>query len=103
MKPYTYEIFMQVPLGTKKGRLTLNKKTGPVTGVLSILGHEQTINGFIDTDGNCSFDGSIVTITRTINFHASGKLDGDTLELEIINDNNHYLLTGTEEKNEKNI
>ncbi len=74
---------MQVPLGTRKGTLTLNRKSGEVSGLLSILGHEERITGLIEPDGACSFDGSLITLTRSITFHAVGKLDGPRLELEL--------------------
>lgn len=102
MDAVEYSIIMHAPLGNKGGTLSLNNKSGYVAGSLSLLGHDEYIEGFIADDGECYFDGTIKTIIKTIVFHASGRISGDELVLEINNEGNYYKITGVK-KNEKII
>lgn len=99
MNKKCFLISIYFPLGEKKGKLFLEKTYGQVKGKLMILNHEEMIYGTIDHQGNCVFEGIIKTLTRKIVFHAIGKIENQSLELEIRDGENIYILKGTEVQN----
>lgn len=55
MSKHRYEIKMTVPIGIRKGVITIDGDCGRIRGTLDILGHEQPFLGNIENDGSCEF------------------------------------------------
>ena len=68
----------------------------PITnGHLDILKHSEPFEGTIDSDGNCKIFGKIITLMRTINYEATGKITPASLELSITDDRHVLKIIGT--------
>lgn len=89
-----YDICMNTPVGVKKGRLTVNRCSDVISGILNILKHNQPFEGKIDAEGNCEIKGTLITLLRTVNFVATGKIMSGSLSLSF-KDGSHILkITG---------
>lgn len=90
-----YDILLNTPLGKKSGELSVNMENGKLLGFLSLLGHTEPIEGTIDKNGNCLFQGKVVTLLNTICFMADGIIKDDVLSLKIKSDSSIYEMKGT--------
>lgn len=90
-----YDIQMKTPIGIRLGRMTVHKNFDRVNGCLDILNHSEVFEGIIDINGNCDIVGKIITLMKTINYKASGKITSDGLNLFIKDRHYVFEITGT--------
>lgn len=89
-----FDIRMRTPIGIRLGHMTVCRNLGRISGQLDILKHSEPFEGTIDEEGNCEMFGKIITLMRTINYKAEGKITPDSMVLSII-DGRHVLeITG---------
>ncbi|MGN0459364.1 MAG: hypothetical protein ACI4HL_00455 [Ruminococcus sp.] len=105
MSENRYSIVMQTPLGKKHGTLTADVTQDTLTGSLNIFGHEEPLEGTVDSAGNCTVTGVFTTLVRTVPFVATGKITGSSVTLQIHEDRNVFELTGVscEKEREKQV
>lgn len=101
MSKHRYEIKMTVPIGIRKGVITIDGDCGRIRGTLDILGHEQPFLGNIENDGSCEFFGDLVSLRQTIPYHAKGKILNEFIQLEMYSERNIFYITGKEIMNEE--
>lgn len=89
-----YSIVMKTPLGKKYGILEVSVSENILSGWLDILGHKEPFNGIIDSNGNCSVNGTFITLMRTVSFSATGKLTASAVNLQIKDERNVFELSG---------
>lgn len=90
-----YDIKMKTPIGIRSGHIKVYQNPGTVSGYLDILNHNEPFEGTIDTDGNCKLFGKIITLMRTINYEAEGKITADSISLSITDERYVLEITGT--------
>lgn len=90
-----YNICMKTPIGVRLGQMTVMCNSNTVSGYLDILKHSEPFEGTIDSDGNCKIFGKIITLMRTINYEARGKITPNRLELFIADDRHILEIVGT--------
>lgn len=90
-----YEIEMQTPLGIKRGTLKIYIEQDKISGFLDVMNHSEPFAGSIDGEGYCEFTGRMITLMRTIEYKASGKLDEDGLSLALYGERNTFQVIGT--------
>lgn len=90
-----FNVCMNTPIGVRVGHMTVLRILDTVTGHLDILKHSEPFEGTIDSDGNCKIFGKIITLMRTINYEATGKITPDSLELSITDDRHILKIIGT--------
>lgn len=90
-----FNVRMQTPVGIRLGKVYVYRDDNRLNGQFHILKHNEPFQGIIDNEGNCEISGKIITLMRTINYVATGKITSDSLTLSITDD--HYVLkiTGT--------
>ncbi|MDD6394653.1 MAG: hypothetical protein PUB37_00485 [Firmicutes bacterium] len=89
-----YDILMHTPLGDKHGKIMICVKDWKISGSLDLLGHCEPFCGTIDSDGNCTFSGTLITLMHTIHYTASGVITSQLLNLSL-NDGKHvFKVTG---------
>lgn len=90
----TYDIRMRTPLGIKRGSMTVQRSGHTICGELNILKHSEPFLGIIGDDGECALEGKIVTLIRTFNYRATGKIGNDGLKLLVTDGKNILEITG---------
>ncbi len=89
-----YDVSMRTSIGIRIGRITVIQNRGAITGFFDILNHHEPFTGTIDENNNCYFTGKIITLMRTVHYHAVGKILPEELTLSI-QDGHHTLeITG---------
>lgn len=94
MTERSYAIEMQTPLGIKHGTIRVRMEQNKISGFLDVMNHSEPFYGNIDTEGYCEFTGRIITLMRTIEYQASGKMDADQISLNIYGERNVFQVTG---------
>ncbi|MGN0338880.1 MAG: hypothetical protein ACI4D0_00130 [Lachnospira sp.] len=94
MSEQQYSIVMQTPIGKKYGSLSVSILADRLNGYLTLLNHNEPIEGTIDGSGNCSFTGKLVTLLRTIPYVATGIISDSEVKLQIKGARNTFRLTG---------
>ncbi|MGN0660314.1 MAG: hypothetical protein ACI4JX_01195 [Oscillospiraceae bacterium] len=94
MSEQRYSIMMKTPLGSKYGVLGATVSENALSGWLDVLGHREPFEGTIDSTGNCSIKGTLVTLMSTVHFIATGKLTASGVSLQICCGHNVFELTG---------
>lgn len=94
MSEQQYSIVMQTPIGKKYGSLSVSILEDKLNGCLTLLNHNEPIEGTVDGNGNCSFTGKLVTLLRTIPFVATGIISDSEVKLQIKGARNTFRLTG---------
>ncbi|MDO4344956.1 MAG: hypothetical protein Q4C50_09160 [Eubacteriales bacterium] len=89
-----YAIEMQTPMGKKQGTIRVITEQETMNGYLTVLDHSTPFTGSIDGEGHCKFTGSIVTLMRTIDYEASGKMEDDSISLDIHGERNVFQVVG---------
>lgn len=91
-----YDVRLMTPVGKRKGIMTVHKEHGRVYGVLDILGHSESFDGYISAEGSCVITGIVKTLMRTINYIASGFINDSELSLTVTDKNSGtaYSLDG---------
>lgn len=89
-----YDVRMRTPIGIRIGRITVTENQGKIHGFFDILNHCEPFSGTIDQNRNCDVTGKIITLMRTIHYHAVGKILPEEISLSI-QDGYHTLeITG---------
>ncbi|MGN0114182.1 MAG: hypothetical protein ACI396_02530 [Acutalibacteraceae bacterium] len=91
---WQYNIVMHTPLGKKYGTLFADVTDNTVSGWLDILKHKERFEGTIDSDGNCTISGTIVTLMRSVKYTATGKMTSTAVALKLQGERNVFELTG---------
>ena len=90
-----YDIRMKTPVGIRLGHMTVRRCVDALSGYLDILRHSEPFEGTIDSDGNCKLFGKMITLMRTVNYEATGKITPDSLSLSFIDGRHVLKITGT--------
>ena len=78
-----YTVFLNVPLGRRKGIMVINESDGNVSGRLEIMNRENPFSGRITADGRLTVSGVIRTLISTVEYTATGTLDEGKLFLKL--------------------
>lgn len=89
-----YDINMCTPLGWRSGELRAKMQDGRLKGEMSLLGKAQPIDGTVLTDGTWQLRGRLVTLVNIIDYHATGKMNGDTLQLSLEGNGKTFPIIG---------
>lgn len=89
-----YDLILQTPLGDRKGMMDVCIENGIVNGVMQLLKCEETFRAKIAPNGQCSFNGRLVTLMNTIPYNAVGRITEKEVELSLIGDRESFRLTG---------
>ena len=94
MQNQCFRIIMHTSIGERHGTMTAEWESGSLEGVMHILGHEEPFCGYVDEEGNCRFEGRIISLMRTIPYAAVGKLNHNTLRLSLHGKDDDFEITG---------
>ncbi len=83
MRTRDYHVNVSTPLGPRAGELRLRDEGGAVTGTFELLGKTQSFTGTLGEDGALEIEGELATLLSTLCYRASGRLEGDGIEMEI--------------------
>lgn len=83
MNQYNYQITMTVPLGERKGSMTVYEDKGILNGTLSILGRNELFSGTLKSNGTCEITGKLVSLLQTMPYQAIGKMNKERIILDI--------------------
>lgn len=89
-----YAIEMQTPLGIKHGTIKVIINQNEISGFFDVMNHSEPLYGNINTEGYCEFTGRIITLMRTIEYQAFGKMDADQISLAIYGERNVFQVIG---------
>lgn len=89
-----YDIFLNTPLGKKRGELRVNIENGKLIGFLSLFGHTELIEGTVDENGKCLLAGKFITLLNTVSFSADGVINHDILNLKVKSGGSVYEMEG---------
>ena len=67
-----------------------------IEGALCLFQNETTFRGKLADDGEITFAGQMVTLTRTFLYQAYGRIDGTKIRLHVSGDRNTFSITGEE-------
>ncbi len=95
MKNRKYNIVMDTPVGSRYGIIDLYGSDNQIRGTLDLLDHSEPFGGTIDSNGNCIICGHIITLMRTIDYTAIGRITEKSIELSLQSKQNHFKITGT--------
>lgn len=94
MKNIKYNITMYTPIGSRYGTINLFLADNLINGTLDLLEHSEPVNGSIDNKGNCKINGRLVTLLRTIEYTAVGKVTEKAIELSLQGERNIFRIKG---------
>lgn len=89
-----YDIQMLTPLGKKYGQMHVESQNGRLSGMLSLLGESQPIDGRVQSDGRCEFSGRLITLLNTIEYCAKGTINSDQIQFSMEGRGKVYPVTG---------
>ena len=95
-----YDVRLLTPVGKRKGIMTVRKENDRVYGTLDIFSHSESFDGSLSSEGSCIITGTVKTLMRTINYIASGFINGSELSLTVTDKNSGtaYSLDGISRK-----
>lgn len=91
-----FVIEMHTPLGVRHGTMRVCVAQDVISGYLDLMNHEEPFSGKIDGDGYCEFSGKIITLLRTIPYHAAGRIADHRISLDLSGERNRFHLAGIE-------
>ncbi|MDC7286463.1 hypothetical protein NXH76_01480 [Blautia schinkii] len=94
MQKQSFRIVMHTSIGERCGTMTAVWEGEQIKGLMEILGHTEAFYGYVDEEGNCRFDGQIISLTRIIPYTAVGKVNHDTLQLCLRGERDVFEVTG---------
>lgn len=94
MENIKYSIVMHTPIGLRYGTINICQAEGQIKGTLDILNHSEPFSGTLDSEGNCTICGRLVTLMRNISYTAIGSFDEKTIELLLQGERNKFKITG---------
>lgn len=89
-----YNVVMKTPVGLRYGTITLCMIDNQVYGTLDLLEHSESFSGTVDSNGNCTICGCLVTLMRTISYTAVGKISRKAIKLSLQGERNIFEITG---------
>lgn len=95
MKHRIYHITMRTPIGQRRGTMELSLRNDRVQGTLHLLAHSEPLAGSVDREGNCRIRGRLITLMRTIEYTAIGKITEKAVDLLLQGERNCFPITGT--------
>lgn len=96
-------ITLHVPLGNRKGILTIENKNGIINGNLDIFGITHPFTGNCSKDGNIKLSGKITSAVCTFSYTAKGKITKDGINLAAVGERYKFTITGEEISKEEEI
>lgn len=94
MSEKIYMIYMQTPLGERKGTLFAEMNGQKLNGWLDILKHREPFEGNVDGNGNCRISGELVTFMSRIPYVAIGQISDSAIHLKVKGERNTFELSG---------
>lgn len=94
MKKRKYIITMNTPIGLRHGTILLILTDSCINGTLDLLEHSEPLYGSIDDNGNCKISGRLITLMRTIEYTAIGRITEKAIELSLRGERNIFKITG---------
>lgn len=95
MKKRKYNITMNTPIGSRCGTINLTLEDNCINGTLDLLEKSEPLYGSMDSNGNCKIYGRLITLMRTIEYTAVGKITEESIELSFYGERNIFKITGT--------
>ncbi len=99
MSQRNYRISLKVPLGTRKGTMTINEKDEMVNGYLILMNKTNSFTGTLSKDGKLNLNGVIKTLVDVVSYKATGLISGSSILLSLKTDHNTCLSLLGEEIN----
>lgn len=94
MQKQSFRIIMHTSIGERYGTMTAEWGGEQIKGFINILGHTESFCGYVDEEGNCQFEGRIVSLTRIIQYTAVGKVSHDIIKLSLRGERNVFEVIG---------
>ena len=94
MEERKYNITMNTPIGSRYGTINLILADSYINGTLDLLEHSEPFSGSIDRNGNCKIYGHLITLMRTIEYTAVGRITEKAIELSLQGERNIFKITG---------
>ncbi|MGN0480019.1 MAG: hypothetical protein ACI4EV_00450, partial [Lachnospiraceae bacterium] len=85
---------MVTPIGTRQGTMSVMLEQNKISGTLDILENTGNFHGTVNDDDCCTIEGSIISLTQTIEYIATGKITKDKISLQLKGKKNTFLLFG---------
>lgn len=93
----TYKIRMNVPLGSRDGTLTFTiDKNQKINGVIKLFEKKTLFSGELTSDGDISFAGKLIALTRSFDYVAQGTICGTKIQLTINGEHDSFAVLGEE-------
>ena len=90
-----YDIQMLTPLGMRYGQMHVESSGERLSGMLSLLGASQPIDGTVKSDGSCEFRGKLITLLNTIEYCAQGMIEQDSIRFSLAGAGRTFHVSGT--------
>ncbi len=91
---YRYRIQVQTPMGMRRGFLELTLGGPALTGVLTVMGRREPVEGILNRDGSCTLRGRLRAMSREFVFSAVGRVDCQGLTLTVTSGRSTFQVTG---------
>lgn len=90
-----YAVCMHTWIGRRYGTMDVQIENDVIYGLLNLLQHSEMFSGEIDSKGNCTFTGRLITPIRSICYTARGMLTEKALALTLMCGKNTFEVTGS--------
>lgn len=94
MKEIKYSISMFTPIGMKRGIMFATMNENQISGTMELLEHKEPFDGIIEKNGECKIRGRLISLMRTIEYTASGKITPSTVQLLLRGERNTFEISG---------
>lgn len=101
MPEMLYKIEMKTPIGIRYGTMYVQTTGNEIKGYLDLMEHSEPFYGNVNKNGTCNIQGNIITLTKTIAYHAVGEMTKEEISLEVHTKQDTFYIVGKEERNEK--
>ncbi|MCD8086548.1 MAG: hypothetical protein LUF28_09575 [Clostridiales bacterium] len=91
---YQYRIQVQTPMGMRRGFLELALGGPALTGVLTVMGRREPVEGVLNRDGSCTIYGRLRAVSKEFSFSAVGRVDCQKLTLTVTSGRSTFQVTG---------
>lgn len=91
---HKYEIELEVPLGIRKGIMSISIKENHVCGELEALGNKELFQGTISDDGVICITGTLVSLVHNIPYKGIGNMEENSLQMLLCVQDDSYKVTG---------
>lgn len=94
MEKRFYNIILEIPLGKRKGEISLEIDNNKLSGYLLIFQNKNSIRGTILDNELCLIEGKYKTLFNSIDFIANGKITETDLNLTLNVGNKQFVMSG---------